>query len=253
MHNIEQHSGIIYQIISRESKRHRRKCGQDVIAAGGRYDKLLSTFHQVLQSTSRGGDDLQQFGVGISISLDKLISIVDELSQNQETRNESKSANDIVVCCVGGEPIRRREQGEVLRELWSLDYRVNAQNFTSVEEVLDYCLEYNIDHVIMLKTGEKGILMVHTWEKDRFLERKININEIADYLQKQMEISSPSLNRSDSKTNTNNELSNYVSPNVNINFLFHEKDKLSGIAKRSCKNYILTQMSPLLQRIPKVS
>lgn len=253
VHNIEQHSGIIYQIISRESKRHRRKCGQDVIAAGGRYDKLLSTFHQVLQSTSRGGDDLQQFGVGISISLDKLISIVDELSQNQETRNESKSANDIVVCCVGGEPIRRREQGEVLRELWSLDYRVNAQNFTSVEEVLDYCLEYNIDHVIMLKTGEKGILMVHTWEKDRFLERKININEIADYLQKQMEISSPSLNRSDSKTNTNNELSNYVSPNVNINFLFHEKDKLSGIAKRSCKNYILTQMSPLLQRIPKIT
>lgn len=250
-HNIEQHSGIIYQIISKESKRHRRRGGQDVIAAGGRYDKLLSSFHQVLQNTSKA-NELNQFGVGISISLDKLISIVDELSQSQETRFENKSVIDIVVCCVGGEPIRRKEQGEVLRELWSLDFRVSALNFSNVEEVLDYSFEHMIDHVVMLKSGEKGVLLVQTWEKDRFLERKINVNELTDYLQKQTEIPSPSLNRSESKTSTNNDVSNYVSPNVNINFLLPEKDKLSGIGKRSCKNSVLTQMSSLLQRIPKV-
>ncbi|XP_051161013.1 eIF-2-alpha kinase GCN2 [Leptopilina boulardi] len=268
VHNIEQHSGIIYQIISRESKRHRRKCGYDVIAAGGRYDKLLSTFHQVLQNTSRIGNDddnLKKYGIGISISLDKLISIVDDLSQNQqEIRNECKSSSssssssfiNIVVCCVGGEPIRNREQSEVLRELWSLDYyRVNSQNFTTIEEVFDYCLNYMIDHIVMLKSGEKGYLMVYTWEKERYLERKIHYNELIDYLnQKQLEITTPILNRTDSKTNNaNNDVSNYVSPNVNINFLLNEKDKLSGIAKRSSKNYILTQMSPLLQRIPKIT
>ena len=193
--------------------------------------------------------ELNQYGVGISISLDKLISVVDELAQNCEVRVESKFAVDIVVCCVGDNSKREMELAEVLRELWTLDYRVTVLNLPTVEEILDYCLENAVDYAVMLKSGEKGILIVQTWDKDRFQERKINIHELTDYLQKQMEFSTPSLNRSESKTNSNNEFSSSIPANVNINFVLSERDKISGSGRRSYKNSMLTQMSSYLQRI----
>ena len=202
---------------------------------------------QVLKCTSLTSKELKQSGVGIRISLDKLISLANELKDNQESRVEGKFA--IVICCVGGIPKREKEVVEVLRELYALDFRVTFLDLSSAEEVMDYCLKNSIDHVVMLKKGEKGILMVQTWDKDRYQERKISIHDLTEYLQKQMEVVTPGLNRLESKTNVNNEFSTNIPANVNINFVLTARDKISGSARRSYKNSMLTLMSSHLQKI----
>lgn len=247
VYNTQQHSGVTYQITC-ESKRRRRKGGQEVIAAGGRYDNMLKSFRQVLERTGLASNEVQQYGAGISISLDKLVGIVAETT---EEFSEGKYGIDVAVCCVDGLPKREREMADVLRELWTLGLRITTLDLSTTEEVLEYCRENSITYVVMLKCGEKGNLRVQTWERDRYQERKINSSEILDYLQRQSENLLPSLNRSESKISTNTEtpVTSHNPVNVNISFVLSERDKISGSGRRSFKNTILAQMTSCLQRI----
>ena len=121
--------------------------------------------------------ETQQFGAGISISFDRLISAADEIDVDSLCR-DNKFADDVAVCCVLGAPRREKELADVLRELWSLDLRVTTLDFNTSDELLEYCRENGINNVVVLKSGEKGNLRIYTWERDRFQERKINIQVI---------------------------------------------------------------------------
>ncbi|KAI4482571.1 hypothetical protein M0804_008424 [Polistes exclamans] len=244
VYKIQQYSGVIYQITC--ELKHRRKGGQDVIAAGGRYDKMLMSFRQILERTEMTNKETKQYGVGISISLDKLVCAVEEMSES--ICRENKFGIDVAVYC-DGSPRREKEMADVLRELWSIGIRTTILDTNTVEEVLEYCQEHSISQIILLKNNEKGYLRVQTWEKDRFQERKIGIQEIADFLQRQTENPLPILNRSESKASATDVTTSNNPTNANINFIISERDKLSGSAKRSFKNTILAQMSFYLQRI----
>lgn len=240
----------MYQITC-ELKHRRRRGGQDVIAAGGRYDKMLMSFRKVLERTGMASKETKQYGAGISISLDKLVSAVDEASEN--TNGENKCGIDVAMCCEGqgSEERREREMINVLREIWSLGLKVTILDVCTMEEILEYCQENSISQIVSLRKGEKGTLRVQTWERDRFQERKINVHDIADYLQRQSETALPVLNRSESKASANDvSIAPSNNPvNVNINFVLSERDKVSGSGRRSFKNTILAQMSSYLQRI----
>ncbi|KAG7210245.1 hypothetical protein KM043_011793 [Ampulex compressa] len=193
VHNVQQHSGVIYQITC-ELKHRRRRGGQDVIAAGGRYDKMLMSFRKVLERTGMTNKETKQYGAGISVSLDKLVCAVCEMQG--ESCGEIRSGIDIAVCC-NGNPRREKEMADVLRELWSLGMKVTTLDLNTMEEILEYCRENSIHQVILLRGEEKGSLRVHTWERDRFQERKISIQEIADHVQRQGDNPLPVLNRSE--------------------------------------------------------
>ncbi|XP_043271459.1 eIF-2-alpha kinase GCN2 [Venturia canescens] len=248
VYNTQQHSGVTFQITC-ESKRRRKKGGQEVIAAGGRYDNMLKSLRRVLERTGLASNEVKQYGAGISISLDKLVGIVAETTKEFL---EGKFGIDVAVCCVDGLPKREREMADVLRELWTLGLRITTLDLSTTEEVLEYCRENSITHVVMLKCGEKGNLRVQTWERDRYQERKIHSIDVLDYLQRQTENVLPALNRSESKISTNNEapvVTSHNPVNVNINFVLSERDKISGSGRRSFKNTILAQMTSCLQRI----
>lgn len=248
-HNVQQYSGVIYQITC-ELKHRRRRGGQDVIAAGGRYDKMLMSFRKVLERTGMANKETKQYGAGISISLDKLVSAVMEVCENL---GENKCGIDVAVCCEGNqesEERREKEMIDVLREIWLLGLKVTILDLCTIEEILEYCQENSISQVILLRNGEKGTLRLQTWERDRFQEKKINIHDIAEYLQRQSEIVSPILNRCESKGSGNDVPITPSNPvNININFILSDKDKLSGSGRRSFKNTILAQTSSYLQRI----
>ncbi|XP_012285402.1 eIF-2-alpha kinase GCN2 [Orussus abietinus] len=251
VHNIQQHSGVIFQITC-ELKRRRRRGGQEVMAAGGRYDKMLTSFRQVLERTGMANKEVKQYGVGISVSLDKLVCAVGE--STDVIYGDSSFKVDVAVCCVGGTLKREKEMADVLRELWALGLRVTSLDLSTVEEIVEYCRENAINHMVMLQSGEKGgSLRVQSWEreKDRFQERKISIQDVADYFQRQPDNNSlPILTRSESKASTNNDLSSSSYPaNVNVNFVISERDKLSASSRRSLKNTMLAQMMSYLQRI----
>ncbi|XP_070151406.1 eIF-2-alpha kinase GCN2 isoform X2 [Polyergus mexicanus] len=248
-YNVQQYSGVIYQITC-ELKHRRKRGGQDVIAAGGRYDKMLMSFKKVLERTGMASKETKQYGAGISISLDKLVSAVTEACEN--LNGESKyGCIDVAVCCEsspGSEGRREREMINILREIWLLGLKVTILDLCTMEEILEYCQENSISHIVLLRNGT---LKVQTWERDRFQEKKWNtIQDIAEYLQRQSETVLPILNRSESKVSANDVSIAPSNPvNANINFILSERDKLSGSGRRSFKNTILAQMSSYLQRI----
>ncbi|XP_076664600.1 eukaryotic translation initiation factor 2 alpha kinase Gcn2 isoform X2 [Andrena cerasifolii] len=243
VHNINQHSGIIYQITC-QVKRHRKKCGEEVIAAGGRYDKMLSSFKKTLERTEMTNKETKQYGVGISISLEKLVSAVLETPNSLEI----KCGVDIAISCLGN-PHREKEMIDLLREFWSLGLKVTILHLPILEETLEHCREQSINQVIILKPGEKGTARIQIWERDRFQEKKLANKEVGEFLQK-LDNSIPILNRSESKiTGNENFLGNNIPVNININFILSEKDKLSGSSRRSLKNSMLAQMSAYIQRI----
>lgn len=245
-YNVQQYSGVIYQITC-ELQHRRRRGGQDIIAAGGRYDKMLVSFRKVLERTGMAGKETKQYGAGISISLDKLVSAVIEACEG----GESKCGIDVAICCEGSpdsEGRREKDMINVLREIWSLGLKVTTLDLCTMEEILEYCQENSINHIVLLRNGT---LRVQTWERDRFQEKKWNtIQDIVEYLQRQSETTLPILNRSESKMSGNDiSVANSNPVNVNINFILSERDKLSGSGRRSFKNTILAQMSSSLQRI----
>lgn len=220
-----------------------------MIAAGGRYDKLLTSFRNFLERTGMASKELKQYGVGISISLDKLVCAA--MENFEEFSADNKFGLDVAVCCVGGLPRRDKEKAEVLRELWSQGLKVTSLGIHGNEEICEYCREHSINYIVQLKDGEAGTLRVKSWEKDRYQERKINVQDVTDFLQRQIENPLPVLSRSESKTATGNEapVSSNNPANVNISFVLSEKDKLSASSRRSVKNTILTQMTSVSQRI----
>ncbi|XP_050446671.1 eIF-2-alpha kinase GCN2 [Cataglyphis hispanica] len=248
-YNVQQYSGVIYQITC-ELKHRRKRGGQDVIAAGGRYDKMLMSFRKVLERTGMASKETKQYGAGISISLDKLVSVVTEACENQN--GESKcGCIDVAVCCEsdpGSEGRRERDMINILREIWSLGLKVTILDLCTMEEILEYCRENSISHIVLLRNGT---LKIQTWERDRFQEKKWNtIQDIIEYLQRQSETALPILNRSESKVSANDVSLAPSNPvNANINFILSDRDKLSGSGRRSFKNTILAQMSSYLQRI----
>ncbi|XP_076633537.1 eukaryotic translation initiation factor 2 alpha kinase Gcn2 isoform X1 [Colletes latitarsis] len=243
VHNINQHSGTIYQITC-EVKRRRKKCGEEVIAAGGRYDKMLSSFRKILERTGMANKETKQYGVGISISLEKLASAVLETSESLE----NKFGIDVAISCLGN-PHREKEMIDLLKEFWSSGLKVTILDLASVEEILEHCREHSINQVVILRAGEKGSVRIQSWERDRFQEKKIANQEVGEFLQR-LDNSVPILNRAESKTMTNdNFLSNNNPVNININFILSERDKLSGSSRRSLKNSMLAQMSAYFQRI----
>lgn len=240
VHNINQHSGIIYQITHEITP---KKKGGEVIAAGGRYDKMLCSFKNILERTEMANKEIKHYGTGISISLEKLVSAVSETSGSLEC----KSGIDIAMSCMGNYH-RGKEMIDLLKELWFFELKVTIIDLISLEEILEYCRENSINHVILLKSEEKGSVIIQSWERDRFQEKKVNNQEVAEFFQR-LDSSLSGLSKSESKIATENFLSTNNPINVNINFILSEKDKLSSGSRRSLKNSIIAQMSTYFQRI----
>lgn len=208
---------------------------------------MLVSFRKVLERTGTASKETKQYGAGISISLDKLVSAVAEACEN----GENKCGIDVAICCEGSpesEGRREKDMINILREIWSLGLKATTLDLCTMEEILEYCQENSINHIVLLRNGT---LKVQTWERDRFQEKKWNtIQDIVEYLQRQSEITLPILNRSESKMSANDISVAPSNPvNVNINFVLSERDKLSGSGRRSFKNTIIAQMSSYLQRI----
>lgn len=135
---------------------------------------MLASFRQVLERTGMAVKDRKQFGVGISISLDKLLCAVGEVPEELCCIG-NRFGIDVAVCCLDECQRQDKEFADVLRELWSCGLRVTCLDFSMLEEVLEYCQENGIHNVLIYKNGEKGSLRMQTWERDKFLERKISI------------------------------------------------------------------------------
>lgn len=82
------------QLVCEFTKKRR---GKDVLAAGGRYDKLIASYRSVMEEANMIKKDIKQSAVGISISLDKLVQIFEK----EKYQEKNLTYLDAIICSPG--------------------------------------------------------------------------------------------------------------------------------------------------------
>ena len=149
VYNFQHFSGLIFQFVA-ANKRKRKRGGVDILAAGGRYDKLINSFRRGAETTipSPGG-------VGVSIAIEKIVAAVLE---DQDA--VVPCAYDVVVCSAGHNPMQA-ERMRIARDLWKAGIKATISYDTMpLEELQDFCKEGAIQHMVILKEQEPGSVRV---------------------------------------------------------------------------------------------
>lgn len=151
LYNIQHFSGIFFQVVATDNRKMKRG-GVDILAAGGRYDKLIAHFVHGTQAQHCPS------AVGVSIAVEKIVSAV----SNDESIN-LPCACDVLVCSTS-EASMLTERMRIVHELWSagipatLMYDSPAQ--LTLENMQEYCRETGIPHLVFLKEQDPGFVKV---------------------------------------------------------------------------------------------
>nr|CAD7397393.1 unnamed protein product [Timema cristinae] len=134
-YNCHQYSGVMCQFVCQLNTRRGRR-GMEVVAAGGRYDAMLASFRHNLELTGVSGKGLSQAATGVSISLDRLVSALQELEEGEEEGDDTPfGALDVVVCSLGRSPMVR-EKCTLIRELWAAGIRATILDAIQVNSLI---------------------------------------------------------------------------------------------------------------------
>jgi translation initiation factor 2-alpha kinase 4 len=151
VYNIQHYSGIIFQVVATDNRKLKR--GRvDILAAGGRYDKLVAHF--------RHGSEAHQCpgAVGASIAVEKIVSAV---SADEEVTLPCTC--DVLVCSAS-QTSMLNERMRIVRELWAAGIRAtlmyNSPAQFTLEDIQDYCKEAEIPHLVFLKEYDPGVVKV---------------------------------------------------------------------------------------------
>lgn len=231
-YGINIYSGIIFQI-KYETKKNSQKCGMDVLAAGGRYDKLISSF---LADSNKEN----QSAVGVSIAVEKIISAMIE---NEQISSEI----DVLVCSVGTKSMIK-DKCMILQDLWANGIRsyVIYDAAQSLEEITEFCQNYKILHIIILKDGETGIIKIQTIDKEKFFEKKLPLNELVDYILKHSPNKWEQVDNFKSEiVRSNSGSDNFSGSQTKITFM--TKGKITFNIKKRSEIQIMSQLASTLQ------
>lgn len=152
VYNFNHFSGLIFQFVA-ANKRKRKRGGVDILAAGGRYDKLISHFRRGAEAPHPSPG-----AVGVSIAIEKIVAAV--LEKEEDT---IPSAYDVFVCSAGQNPMLA-ERMRIARDLWKAGIRAticyDSKDMIPLEELQEFCKQGGIQHMVVLKEQETGSVKV---------------------------------------------------------------------------------------------
>ncbi|XP_077990931.1 eIF-2-alpha kinase GCN2-like [Glandiceps talaboti] len=255
VYNAQFFCGVMFRF-SGEVVHKKKKTIMDVLAVGGRYDKLINHFKVPITTTAV---TQVQHAVGVSIAFDKLVSAV------QEETESIPSVIDILVCVVGSKPLFK-ERIKVVRDLWAAGLRADMiyDSTMSWEEIQDYCKEECIPHLVMLKDVESGNVKVHvkSFDTERgVIEKKVMLTELVDYFQQKFQTAKIDLSEScqmygQKQTNypaqynaaeTNTANSSNTLPDFKVSYIILEK--IPNNVKRRIEGQMMSIVTPVLQQL----
>ncbi|XP_022239338.1 eIF-2-alpha kinase GCN2-like [Limulus polyphemus] len=85
VYKITNFSGMLFQFVCQLKKKN-RKSGMEVLAAGGRYDKLVSMFR--LPQSNLSSKEISQSAVGVSIAVERIVGALTEDEQEKINQDE---------------------------------------------------------------------------------------------------------------------------------------------------------------------
>ena len=135
-------SGALFQFVA-EKKRKANASSVDILAAGGRYDKLISLF-------SRGRELPPGYGaVGVSINVERIIQ-----SAMQEPDDVVLSTCDVMVCAVGENPMLNKRSDLVVAlrgQDISASFWYEALTDAMLDETQAKCRDYGIQYMVIFE------------------------------------------------------------------------------------------------------
>ncbi|KAL3285701.1 hypothetical protein HHI36_000232 [Cryptolaemus montrouzieri] len=236
--NVQQFSGMICQFVCEFKKRKHNK--MEVLAAGGRYDRMIAHYRD-MQKGNITSKELSQSGVGISISLDKIVQAI----QKEELLNGNAVGRfDLIVCSLGN----KHCSSEIVKVLSSstTNIRWTILEAANMKEVDEYREELRVPHVIILKDTDQYALL--NWEKERFQDKTYSLQDLIDELPRWIKpfssnsIQDNSFTRSDSKSSVEKQQTTN-----SVTTVFHEKTQ--PFMKKRYENQISAQLSDVFKRL----
>ncbi|RZC35247.1 Pkinase, RWD and/or tRNA-synt His domain containing protein [Asbolus verrucosus] len=252
VYNVQQHSGMICQFVCEAKKKHKHG-NKEVLAAGGRYDSMITSYRKIMEAANVHGKEIQQLAVGISLSLDKLVQAVIREQCDDLPKMEFL---DVAVCSVGSKPLLR-EKTKVLRNLWAAGIRCALIEATNNEEIQEQCGELKVPHVVMLKDSDQGTVRVRSWERDRFQEKTFKMHELVENMQKIIKNwkegcqefipVTGTISRSDSKSSYGEK--NEHNHEANVTVLFVTAEKLSANVRKRYDIQIRSHLDGVFKKL----
>ncbi|KAF5288488.1 hypothetical protein FQA39_LY15417 [Lamprigera yunnana] len=249
IYNAQQYSGMMCQFVC-ELKKKRRKGGMEVLAAGGRYDNMIMNYRNIKEEANMLNKEIQQSAVGISISLDKLVQALQEESESESV---NVSSLDAVMCSLSSK-VSVKERFRILKDLWSAGIRCILIEAVNLEEIQELRTELNVPYVIMLKDSEQGVVRICHWDKDKFQEKSVNVQEVVENVQRVIRLSNegsqehvvPSTNvKFENRINNSCESSHEAT----VSIVFVTLEKLSPNTRKRYENQIKSQLDGLFKRL----
>ena len=153
VYNILLFSGLIFQFVA-VNQRKKKRGGVDILAAGGRYDKLISYFRP---ATDAGHQAIG--AVGVSIGFEKIVTAV---LDDKETLLPDSC--DVLVCSTGNNSMMD-ERIRIAQELWCAGVKTSlfyygSRNLYSLEDLQDYCRQMKVGFMVLMKEQESGWVKV---------------------------------------------------------------------------------------------
>jgi translation initiation factor 2-alpha kinase 4 len=178
-YKLSQFSGVMFLYAAGPmAKKRRRGPLTNVLAAGGRYDKLISDFQSSVFAAAASCS-----AVGVSIAVDR---IVNAMAESEETN--IPGVCEVLVYSVRSEPLN--ECVQIVRDLWtagiSSQLLQNSEQLYSLDDLQTRCKDLGISHIVLLTEKvvyDYSTVRVRSLEKDKVVDKSILRSELVDYLQ----------------------------------------------------------------------
>ncbi|XP_018597701.1 eIF-2-alpha kinase GCN2 isoform X2 [Scleropages formosus] len=169
IYKVQHHCGVIFQFVAFVHRR--RRTVADIIAAGGRYDHLITEF------CGPGSLAPVRSAVGASLAIDKVCAVLASMEEPPVV-----SSCDVMVVPMGQNSMDRAIN--VIQKLWSTGVSADIvyDASQSQEAVLEQCRQAGITCVALVSDKEGNYIRVKSFEKDRQSEKRIPETDLVDHI-----------------------------------------------------------------------
>lgn len=168
VYKMQQHNGIVFQFVAFIKRRQRTV--PEILAAGGRYDHLISQF-----KGPQTGSFALPCAVGVSIAIDKISAAL-------SSADENVSSCDLLVVSAGQMSVTRAIG--IIQKLWTagITAEIMYDWSESQDELQEHCRLSGIPFAAIVSDKEGSHIKLKAFEKERQTEKRILESDLVDHL-----------------------------------------------------------------------
>eukprot|EP00093_Oithona_nana_P000710 00710.XXX_160_2861_1 [CDS] Oithona nana genome sequencing. len=258
--HLDYFSGMIFQVVIKQKR------GYDILAVGGRYDKLIATLASTLNVDIDSKSFKSPFGVGVSLGLETLAARVRD---NDEDKGYWKRLDIVIHSSTMSSTLVIPAKLELAHQLWNKGVRCSlADPGWGIDEVQDFAQESGASLIVIFQESDfvRLLELVQQPGSERFTERKVAKHELLgvllsktaldyysaeSYSASSCFINQAGLTRMDSSTKVfdsgqaSGSGSSSSTPQVNIDFQYWP-DRKNGTMRKHLESRINAKLIPSL-------